>query len=309
MRSVCIACWISVPLIFSSEDSAPGAPPAATCDSTRRSVNSSAISSISTSERRFWNSGSSIRRRPPLTSRSASLTHLTQRALGVGDTGDTRALVCQQRLGIGPALVLLADQVFDRHANVVELHLVQAVVVVDGLDRVDLDALGLHVDEQEADTVLLLALAAGAHEAEDPVRVLRIGGPDLGSVDHVVIAIQLGPGLQGGEVGAGAGLRVALAPPVLALEDARQEALLLLLVTEGVDHRRHHLQAEGHHVADTAGRTLALINDSSASASSPRRRAPRASSGQPSPFRRASAATRRWHPVLPCRHARPQIVV
>ena len=45
-----------------------------------------------------------------------------------------------------------------------------------------------------------------------------------------------GPGLEVGEVGAGVGLAVALAPQLLAVDDARQEALLLLGRAEG-DHR------------------------------------------------------------------------
>jgi hypothetical protein len=111
---------------------------------------------------------------------------------------------------------------------------------------VDLDPLGLHVDQQKADALLLLALCAGAHEAEDPVGDLGVAGPDLGAVDHVVVTIPLRPGLEAREVRTGAGLRVALAPPHITRQRGRQEPLFLLVIAEGVDHRGHHVDAKRH---------------------------------------------------------------
>src|SRR5581483_7374660 len=49
------------------------------------------------------------------------------------------------------------------------------------------------------------------------------------AVDDVVVAVLDGPRLHGGEVGAGAGFGEALAPDVVALDDAREVLLLLLL--------------------------------------------------------------------------------
>ena len=43
------------------------------------------------------------------------------------DAGDADALVAEQELGVVPALVLLADEVLDRHPDVVEEHLVDLV--------------------------------------------------------------------------------------------------------------------------------------------------------------------------------------
>ena len=143
--------------------------------------------------------------------------------LGHADAGDAGALVAEQELGVVPALVLLADQVLDRHLHVVEEHLVDLVAAVDGQDRAHGDAGRLHVDQQERDAFLLLRRRIGAHQAEDPVGVLRQRGPGLLAVDDVVVAVALGRGLQRGEVGAGAGLGEALAPPVVEIGDARQE--------------------------------------------------------------------------------------
>ena len=52
----------------------------------------------------------------------------------------------------------------------------------------------------------------GAHEAENPVGVLRQRGPGLLAVDDVCVAVALGPGAQRGQVGPGAGFGKALAP-------------------------------------------------------------------------------------------------
>src|SRR3546814_16864191 len=48
-----------------------------------------------------------------------------------------------------------------------------------------------------------------------------------------------------GEVRPGPRLRIALAPPVVARQDARQEARLLRLGAIGVDNGSHHREAEG----------------------------------------------------------------
>ena len=151
----------------------------------------------------------------------------------------------EQELGAVPAAVLLADQVLGRHLDVVEEHLVDLASAVHGLDRAHGDALGLHVDEQEGDAELLLGAGIGAAEAEDPVGILRQRGPGLLAVDDVVVALAHRRALEAGEVGAGAGLREALAPPVIERRHARQEALLLLRRAEGDDHRPAHRHVEG----------------------------------------------------------------
>ena len=62
----------------------------------------------------------------------------------------------------------------------------------DHLDRPRLDLAGLmHVDQHEADALVLLGLRVGAHQAEAPVGVLGAGGPDLLAVDLPVVALVL----------------------------------------------------------------------------------------------------------------------
>ncbi|MCY1414794.1 hypothetical protein D9M71_302530 [compost metagenome] len=183
---------------------------------------------------------------------------LGQGRLGMGDSGLAGALVGEQVLGAGPALVLFAHAVGHRHLHIVEEHLVDFVIAVEGDDRPHADAGRGHVDQQEGNAALLLRLGVGAHQAEDPVGVLAEGGPGLLAVDHVVVTLAHRAGLQRGQVGTGARLGVALAPPVAAVEDARQVAGLLLGSAELDDHRRDHVDAEGDQPRRTEGGALLL---------------------------------------------------
>ena len=58
--------------------------------------------------------------------------------------------------------------------------------------------------------------SVGAHQAEDPVGLVGVGGPDLLAVQDEVVAVAHGAGLERREVRAGARLGVALAPADLA---------------------------------------------------------------------------------------------
>ena len=124
----------------------------------------------------------------------------THSALHVGNASNTRALMGEQRLSNGPALADLAHHIFGGHADIIELHLIEAVMIVDRDDRIDLDPLALHIDQDEGDAFLLLARVIGAHQAEDPVRVLGVGRPDLGAVNNEVVTIALGFGLEAREI-------------------------------------------------------------------------------------------------------------
>ena len=118
-------------------------------------------------------------------------------ALGLRHGGDAEPLVGQQELGAGPALVLLADQVRDRHLDVVEEHLVHLVAAVSDDDRLHGDARRLHVDQQEGDALLRLGLGIGAHQAEDPVGPVAHRVPGLRAVDDVVVALPAPPWCAG----------------------------------------------------------------------------------------------------------------
>src|SRR5208283_4148332 len=132
--------------------------------------------------------------------------------------------------------------------------LVDLVAAVDGLDRPHRHARALHVDQEERNTLLLLALRVGAREEEDPVGVLRHGGPGLLAGNHPRVAIAARSSPQAGEIRPRAGLREALAPPVSKIENAWQKPFLLRPRTERVDDRPDHVDPEG----DRLGRVAAL---------------------------------------------------
>ena len=88
------------------------------------------------------------------------------------------------------------------------------------------------------------AEGVGADQAEYPVGMLRERGPGLVAVDDVMVAVAHRLGAEGSEVGAGAGLGIALAPPVLARENPRQKLLLLRLIAERIDDGTDHGDAE-----------------------------------------------------------------
>ena len=128
-----------------------------------------------------------------------------------------------------PAVVLAAHHVGPRAARVGEEDLVEVGAAVDLLDRAHLDARLLHGHEQIGDPGVLRGVGIGPCEQEDVVGELRLRRPDLLSVDHPLVAVELGPGLERGQVAACVRLGEPLAPRDAAVENARDEPLLLLL--------------------------------------------------------------------------------
>ena len=139
------------------------------------------------------------------------------------------AFVLQQPLGDRPAPVRFAEQVVLLRHRVVEEGLAEGRGAGDQANRLHGDAGLVHGEEQEADALVFRDIGVRAHEAEDPVRELGAGRPDLLAVHEEVVALVLGAGAQARQVGPGTRFRVALAPPHLAAGDARDVALLLLL--------------------------------------------------------------------------------
>ena len=70
-------------------------------------------------------------------------------------------------------------------------------------------------------------------------------GPDLRAVDHVVVAIADRAGLGVGQIRALIGLRKALAPDVIGIEDATDVALLVGLGADRQNQRAGPVQADG----------------------------------------------------------------
>lgn len=81
-----------------------------------------------------------------LAQRHAGLVHLLadganlgQAAAVFGDPRQAEPLELEQRLGDGPAGVLFAHPVFDRHSHIVEEHLIEQMPAVDADDRTQAD--------------------------------------------------------------------------------------------------------------------------------------------------------------------------
>ena len=111
-------------------------------------------------------------------------------------------------------------------AGAVEEHLVEVAAAGHHVDRPHGDA-GL-VHRHAAACVMprcRACVGVGAGEQEHPVGGARVGRPDLLAVDDPLAVLEPGAGAQPREVRAGVRLGEALAPAVLAADDARQEAL------------------------------------------------------------------------------------
>ena len=107
-----------------------------------------------------------------------------------------QALALEQEFSVGPALPLRADAVGHRHAHLVEEHLIHMVPAIDGADGPDGDAGRIERDEQQADALLLLRLLGGAHQRVHPVGFMRVRGPGLLALHHIVIPLQPRGGAQ-----------------------------------------------------------------------------------------------------------------
>src|SRR5215207_10724211 len=135
-----------------------------------------------------------------------------------------------------PAVVLATDERRRRDAHVVVEDLVD-VVIAHQIHRHELDAGRVHRDDEHRDSLVLLRLRVGADGEPAVVGAAGEAREHLLAVDDVLVAVAYGLRRQRGEVGAGAGLRVADAEVDLALEDAGQEVGLLIVGPEVHDRR------------------------------------------------------------------------
>ncbi len=155
-----------------------------------------------------------------------------------------------------PAIVFRTHPVLLRHAHIVEEHLVHFVLARQRDDRLDLDAGRIHVEKKKSDALLRLAARIRAHETEHHVREMRMRGPDLDAVEHIVVALAHCFQLKRGEVRSRARLRIALAPVVFAGEDARQVVILLFPGAELHQHRPAHAKPHGRKARCAVARAL-----------------------------------------------------
>ena len=146
-------------------------------------------------------------------------------------------LVGQGDLGQRPALTPLADQVAGGKPDLVEEDLVEGVGAGHVDQRADGDPGSVHRADEVRDPLVLRARRARCGPAGSRVGLVGVAGPHLLALDHPLVAVELGPGGQRRQVGAGAGLAEQLAPDLLGGQQ-RQQVALLLLVGAGVEDGR-----------------------------------------------------------------------
>ena len=161
-------------------------------------------------------------------------------------------LEAEQRHRHRPPVVDAAHDLVLRAGRVGEVDLVELGLARDHLDRSHLDAGLAHVDQEEADPLVLRCVGVGPGEDEDVVGEMAGRRPDLLAVDDPLVAVEDGPAAEVAEVGPGVGLRVALAPQVLAGQDPGQVVGLLLVGPPHLQGVAEHLDAED--VVEPAGR-------------------------------------------------------
>ena len=143
-----------------------------------------------------------------------------------------------------PAATDLADDVLVGDLGLLEKDLVEFGLAGDLPKRPNVDVRLLHVEDEVGDPLVLGGVLVGAGEEHAPLRLVRVGGPDLLPGDLPGAIGLHGAGLERGQIGTGLGLREALAPDLLPGEDRLEVALLLFLVASGNHHGAAHHQAE-----------------------------------------------------------------
>ncbi len=169
-----------------------------------------------------------------------------QARLRHADARDAGALVAEQELGVVPALVLLADEVLDRHPHVVEEHLVDLVAAVDGLTigRTVMPGVFMSISRNEMPSCFF---AAGSVRTRQKIQSAYCAerGPGLLAVDDVVVAVALRRAVFSEARSEPApGSEKPWHHQSSRLRMRGRIALLLRLVAERDDHRADHVDAE-----------------------------------------------------------------
>ena len=142
-----------------------------------------------------------------------------------GSVAHDRALIGQRGLQHAPAVVQRAQHIVGRHDGVGNEHLVEMGFVGDLAQGPHLDPGLFHGQEEEADALVLGHVPVGAGDQHAEVGHRRAGGPDLLTIDDIVIAVAVSAGADGGKVGACPRLAIEQAHADFTLEQGRNDGL------------------------------------------------------------------------------------
>ena len=147
------------------------------------------------------------------------------------------------------------------HSGTVEEQLGKTGLAVEAPDGPGLEALSVARHQQVAEPGVALGVGVGAHQAEEPVGERPPGAPRLLTVDHEVLAIAPGLGLEPGQVRPGVRLRPTLGPDLVAPGHGPQEAVLLLRCAEVEDRGGQQAHPIGRHPPRRPRRPVLLLED------------------------------------------------
>src|SRR5262249_28672186 len=172
------------------------------------------------------------------------------------------ALEAEGRHGHAPAVVERADDVGHRDADLIVEDLAEVAVAGQRLDRPDLDPGRVHGTDHPGDAGVARCRRIGPNQELLELGDVSEARPDLLSGDDEVVAVDLGARLERRQIGAGVGLREALAPHHVAAQDARQMVRLLLVAAARDERRARVLQADEAGVdVRSAGPRILLVPD------------------------------------------------
>ena len=142
----------------------------------------------------------------------AHMGHADAQVVELADLIADAVLGVQRAVQDRPAVVDLAQSVPVGDADIAVVGDV-GPLVTDGGQRLDLDARGVHGDEEHGQALVLGQGRVGPGDEEDVRAVLGAGGEDLLPVDDPLLTVTHGPGLGVGDVGPAVGLGVAQDEP------------------------------------------------------------------------------------------------
>ncbi len=160
-----------------------------------------------------------------------------------------------------PARIGCADDVGLGNLHIVEENLVELGVPGYLHQRPNLDAVGVHVDQQVSDAFVLRRVRIGANNENAEIGDVSEARPHLLSVNDVVIAGIFSSCSQRGQIAARPGLGESLAPDLLAGKDRREVCGLLLVCSVGDDRRTSHAEPDDADVLRSLGSRALLEED------------------------------------------------